>query len=161
MESSQWSLKQNKECIAELRAENKLLRSKFSKRMKADDDVVVAVFTTHNLHTPAELRGVSGNSALARFDHTVCELIKRRNATQHLKSARTQVLVNLEAELKQMENDEVFLSSAPSGESNLRQLENRLDKVVIKNNESKYIRKTYLAILEKLEEVCCLLIDIN
>lgn len=129
--------------------------------MRADDDVVTAVFKAHGFHTPAELRGVLGDTALARFDQSVCELMKRHNAVQHAKSSRAQVLATLEEELKKMESDEAFLTGGPSGDSEdgqkLRQLENRLDKVVIKNNESKYIRKTYQAILEKLQEVhsCC------
>ncbi len=34
-ESSQWAIKQNKELIAQLRAENKQIRTKLSNRMKA------------------------------------------------------------------------------------------------------------------------------
>lgn len=47
--------------------------------------------------------------------------------------------------------------ATPAGDSEdsqrLRQLENRLDKAIIKNNEARHIRKTYEAILQKLQEV--------
>ena len=160
VESSQWSIKQNKITIADLRTENKALRSKLARRMQADDEIIMAIFKSHKLATPAELRGVHGATAIARFDQNTCELMKRRNAIQHLKDSRAQILATLEEELKKMEVEETALSSFTAGDSDdaqrLRQLENRLDKVVIKNNESKFIRKTYQAIIQKLQEVGCL-----
>lgn len=157
MESSQWSIKQNKITIQDLRAENKALRAKLSRRMQADDEIIMAVFKGHKLITPAELRGVNGATAIAKYDQSTCELMKRRNTIQHQKEARLQALAALEAELKKMEVEENSLSSFTAGDSSdaqrLRLLENRLDKVVIKNNESKFIRKTYQSIIQKLQDV--------
>lgn len=55
----------------------------------------------------------------------------------------------------QQEADSIL--STPAGDSEdaqqLRQLENRLDKAIIKNNEASHIRKTYEVILQKLQEV--------
>ena len=81
-ESSQWAIQQKKDLISQLRAENKMLRAKLSRKMKvlarndfptqqmispppihtpqADDDVVVQVFESHDSKTPAELRGLTG-----------------------------------------------------------------------------------------------------
>ena len=146
-------MKRNKERIAELRSENQLLRSKLSKRMKADDGVVAAVFRGRNLPIPAELKGISGTAAIAKFDQTICELIKRSNALQHLKCSRAKVLANLESQLQEMKAEEDSLIGSEDSHSQLRQLENKLDKVTIKNNESKHIRKTYQAILDTLQEV--------
>jgi len=162
VESSQWSIKQNKGTVQELRAENKALRSKLAKRMQADDEIIMAIFKSHKMSTPAELRGINGATAMARFDQSTCEMMKRRNAIQHLMESRAKTLASLEAELKRMEVDESALSSFTAGDSadaqRLRQLENRLDKVVIKNNESKFIRKTYQSIIQKLQEVCLYII---
>lgn len=156
-ESSQWAMKQNKDLISQLREENKLLRSRLSKRLRADDDIIAEVFQTHKLRIPAELRGINGDVAAQKFDQSVCDLIKRRNAIQHLKKSREETLTNLEAEIQQMASDTEILSSTPNEVSlntkNLRQLENSLDKAVIKNNEAKHIKKTYESIIQKLQEV--------
>ena len=126
--------------------------------IQADDDVIAKVFQARNSSTPAELRGLTGDTAVRKFDQTVCELIKQRNALQHVKRSHKQTLSSLEIQLKQMESEADNINSTPSGNSEdaqtLRMLENRLDKVVIKCNEAAHIRKTYEAILEKLQEVC-------
>ena len=94
---------------------------------------------------------------MRKFDQTGCELIKRRNALQHVKRSREQTLATLEMQLAQMKVDAQASLSSPSDDSEdaqlLRQLENRLDKAVIKCNEAKHIRKTYELILEKLQQV--------
>ena len=158
VESSQWSIKQNKGTIQEMRARNKALRSKLAKRMQADDEIIMVVFKGNKVTTPAELRGVNGAVAMARYDQSTCELMKRRNVIQHLKESRSRSIASFEAELKRMDVDESALSNFTAGDSDdaqrLRQLENRLDKVVIKNSESKFIRKTYQAIIQKLQDVC-------
>lgn len=156
-ESSQWAMKQNKDLIFQLRNENKMLRAKLSRLMKADDEVIAEAFHQHKQRVPAEVRGVNGEVAISRFDQTLCELIKRRNAIQHLRKSREETLAKLEATMMQMETEGEFLAGIPSGISaaakNQRQLENRLDKAVIKNNEAKHIKKTYEAIIQKLQEV--------
>ena len=156
-ENSQWTIKQNKSLINQLRSDNKLLRSKFSKRMKADDDVITEVFRANKLNPPADLRGLNGDIAVQRFDQTVCELIKRRNALQHVRQSHEHMLASLEAEYQQMKNDVECIYSSPIGETEedktFRQLENRLDKAIIKNNEAKHIKKTYEAIIQKLSDV--------
>ena len=125
---------------------------------QADDDVIADVFQAHSSPTPAELRGLTGEAAVRKFDQTVCEMIKKHNALQHVKRSREQTLAHLEMQLTQMNVEEEVIKSTPSGDSEdaklLRQLENRLDKAVIKNNEATHIRKTYEIILEKLQEVC-------
>ena len=94
---------------------------------------------------------------MRKFDQTVCELIKRRNALQHLKRSREQMLASLEVQLAQMKVDSQTSAASPDDDSEdarlHRQLENRLDKAVIKCNEAKHIRKTYELILEKLQDV--------
>ncbi len=150
-------MKQNKELILQLRNENKLLRSRLSKRMKADDEIIGEVFQAHRVRMPVELRGVNGDVAAARFDQTICELLKRRNSLQHAKQAKEETLASLQAEIAQLQMEGESLAATPSGDSqeakNLRQLENRLDKAVIKNSEAKHIRKTYESIIQKLQEV--------
>lgn len=153
-ESSQWAMKQNKELVNQLRSENKILRSKLAKLMQADDEVIGEVFHVRNQRMPAELWGVNGGVAVGRFDQSVCELIKRRNNLQHIKRSREETMAKLEAEILRMEAEAELIADGSSGNpKSLRQLENRLDKAVIKNNEAKHIKKTYQAIIQKLEDV--------
>jgi chromosome segregation ATPase len=157
-ESSQWTIRQNKDIISQLRQENKILRANLSKKMKADDDVISEVFHSHNLQPPAELRGVSGEVAVRKFDQTVCEMLKKRNKLQHSRRSREQLLAQLSAQAEAMELERNAIEAAPAGDSEaasqVRQLENRLDKVVVKCSEASHIRKTYEMILEKLQEEC-------
>lgn len=156
-ESSQWAMKQNKDLILHLRSENKVLRSRLSRRMKADDEIIAEVFQNHKLRMPAELRGINGSVAAERFDQTVCEMMKRRNALQHMKQSHEETMAGLEAEIIRLEMETVALAATPSGDSKdakeLRQLENSLDKAVIKNSEAKHIKKAYETIVQKLQEV--------
>lgn len=150
-------MKQNKDLILHLRSENKVLRSRLSRRMKADDEIIAEVFQNHKLRMPAELRGINGSVAAERFDQTVCEMMKRRNALQHMKQSHEETMAGLEAEIIRLEMETVALAATPSGDSKdakeLRQLENSLDKAVIKNSEAKHIKKAYETIVQKLQEV--------
>ena len=129
----------------------------YSLSPQADDDVIAEVFHAHSSKPPAELRGIPGDSAIRIFDQSVCELIKRHNSLQHVKRNHQQTLASLEMQLAQMESEAETINSTPTGDSeaakNVRQLENRLDKAVIKCNEAKHIKKTYETILQKLQEV--------
>lgn len=157
-ESSQWTIRQNKDIISQLRHENKMLRVKLSRKMKADDDVISEVFHSHNQQPPAELRGVSGEVAVRKFDQTVCEMLKKRNKLQHARRSREQMLAQLSAQVEVMQGERKAIETAPAGDSEaasqLRQLENRLDKVVVKCSEASHICKTYEMILQKLQEEC-------
>lgn len=117
------------------------------------------MFYAHESKPPAELRGIPGDSAIRIFDQSVCELIKRHNSLQHVKRSHQQTLATLEMQLAQMEGEAEAINSTPAGDSDaaksVRQLENRLDKAVIKCNEAKHIKKTYETILQKLQEVQC------
>ena len=68
------------------------------------------------------------------------------------------MLESLEAQVLQMKAEAEAIASTPSGNSEeameLRQMENRLNKAIIKCNEARHIYKTYNAILQKLDEVC-------
>ena len=94
---------------------------------------------------------------MRKYDQTVCELIKRHNALQHVKRSREQTLASLEIQLSQMKQEVQASRDTPTEDSEdakrLRQLENRLDKAVIKCNEARHIRKTYEVILQRLQEV--------
>lgn len=100
--------------------------------------------------------------ALRKFDQTVCEMLKKRNKLQHARRSREQMLAQLSAQMEAMQGERKAIESTPAGDSEtasqLRQLENRLDKVVVKCSEASHIRKTYETILQKLQAVSTLLL---
>lgn len=95
--------------------------------------------------------------ALSRFDQTVCELIKRRNAMQYTARGRQKQLELLQKELAHMKMETEAIATTPAGESTnakrLRVLENQLDRAIIQCNEANQIRKVYKGILEKMQLV--------
>ena len=94
---------------------------------------------------------------MRKFDQTVCEMLKKRNKLQHSRRSREKMLAQLSAQVETMRGEAKDIETAPAGDSEaasqLRQLENRLDKMVVKCSEASHIRKTYEMILQKLEEV--------
>ena len=94
---------------------------------------------------------------MRKFDQTVCEMLKKRNKLQHSRRSREQLLAQLSAQAEGMDQERRAIEETPAGDSEaasqVRQLENRLDKVVVKCGEASHIRKTYEMILEKLQEV--------
>ena len=121
--------------------------------MKEDDGIVTAVFKGHNLPIPAELKGVSGTTAVEKFDQTICQLVKRRNALHYLKCSRAKVLANLEFQLQHMGAEKDSFKGTQEIYSKLHQLDNKIDEVTMKIKDSKYIGKTYQAILDTLQKV--------
>ena len=95
--------------------------------------------------------------AVRKFDQTVCEMLKKRNKLQHARRSREQLLAQLTGQVESMQGERRAIEEDPAGDSEaasqLRQLENRLDKVVVKCSEASHIRKTYEMILQKLQEV--------
>ena len=95
--------------------------------------------------------------AVRKFDQTVCEILKKRNKLQHARCSREKMLAQLNGQVEAMREERAASEAAPAGDSEatsqLRQLENRLDKMVVKCSEASHIRKTYEMILQKLEEV--------
>lgn len=74
-------------------------------------------------------------------------------------------MAQLTAQMEAMQGERKTIESTPAGDSEaasqLRQLENRLDKVVVKCSEASHIRKTYETILQKLQAVSTLLLGKN
>ena len=95
--------------------------------------------------------------AQSRFDQTICELIKRRNALQYTARNKQRQLESLQKELAHMKNETEAIASTPAGESEnakkLRTLENQLDRAIIQSNEANQIQKIYKGILEKMQLV--------
>lgn len=137
-EQSQLTLKQNKDAVDELRREGKELRNALANMNKE--------------------RGGSETSAiheaeLAKVEQALTLLRQRQNQVMCGNKAKEKALRILEDELKDLQRS----SSRPAHEANplmrqIRTLENRLDKAMIKYNEAQSIRKTYDQIVKRLKE---------
>eukprot|EP00118_Oscarella_pearsei_P002609 m.11020 g.11020 ORF g.11020 m.11020 type:complete len:554 (+) comp22903_c0_seq1:22-1683(+) len=155
-ESSESVIGQNKETIARMRTENKQLRTQLAKKIAGDEVVISTAFEAIGKRQPPNFRGMSGQSALSKFDQQLCEKIKRFNALQHQTRQREKDLGDMETQLQQMIDDAESVKAKDIGDSadaqQLRMLENQLDKTMIKYNEASHIRKTYEEIVEKMLE---------
>jgi len=137
-EQSQLTLKQNKDTVDELRREQKELRTALSNMTKD--------------------RGGSETSAiheaeLTKVEQSLTLLRQRQNQVSCGNKAKEKALKLLEDELRDLQRS----SSRPAHEANplmrqIRTLENRLDKAMIKYNEAQSIRKTYDQIVKRLKE---------
>lgn len=62
------------------------------------------------------------------------------------------MLLNLQGILEELEDNKTGMTEESPLVKNIRVLENRLDKVMIKYNEAQSIRKTYEQIAKRLKE---------
>ena len=138
-EQSQQTLKQNKEVCDQLRGENKELRA----AMGGSKDKGT---------TGAEASAIQ-DAELARVEGQLTQMRQRHNQIACGNKAKETTLTKLEDELRDLQRS----SSRPAHEANplmrqIRTLENRLDKAMIKYNEAQSIRKTYDQIVKRLKQ---------
>lgn len=155
-ESSQWTMKKNKDTISKLREKNKRLRAELAKKKAGDEQVIDDAFKERDPQRHCAMRGMSGKAAIIKLDQQVCEAVKRLNALRHQKNTRQNRLEMLETEYNQLITDAEEVSNTDAGESaeaqKLRALENSLDKMRLKVNEAKKIKTIYEGLLEQLKE---------
>ncbi|RMX53938.1 hypothetical protein pdam_00010723 [Pocillopora damicornis] len=155
-ESSQWTMKKNKDTISKLREKNKRLRFELAKKKAGDEQVIDDAFREKDPQRHCAMRGMSGKAAITKLDQQVCEAEKKLNACKHQRSTREKKLAALETEYNQLVKDAEEVSSTDAGESaeaqKLRSLENGLDKMILKVNEAKKIKTIYEGLLEQLKE---------
>jgi len=138
-ESSQMTIRKNKEEIAHLAAQNKELRSSITKLRKVEEEVTPK--------SPLDM------TAFEKFDHEVIDTQKR---CDRLKCE----LEKKEKQLYELEDNYLDLKKISEGIKNknnpklkeISSLENRLDKALIKYNEAQSIKKMYEQIIKKLQE---------
>lgn len=155
-ESSQWTMKKNKETIAKLREKNKQLRADLAKKKAGDEKVIDEAFKERDPQRHCAMRGMSGKAAIIKLDQQVCEAVKRLNALRHQKNSHEKKLQALQTEYNQLITEAEEVSNTDVGESaeaqKLRSLENSLDKMTLKCNEAKKIKTIYEGLLEQLKE---------
>ena len=137
-EQSQLTLKQNKDSVDQLRKESKDLRAALGQMAK----------TGGNSETSA-----IHDAELTKVEQALTMMRQRQNQLSCANKAKEKALNLLEDELRDLQRS----SSRPAHEANplmrqIRTLENRLDKAMIKYNEAQSIRKTYDQIVKRLKE---------
>ena len=133
-EESNYTLRQNKETILQLQKEHKDLRTQVK---------------SFNKQTDVE--------SLKQKPEETEELIKLRrrlDQSKSLVSARMQQIKTMQDKIKEMSSDQkgTILSEDAPLMRQIRILENRLDKAMIKYNEAQSIKKTYEQIVKQLKQ---------
>lgn len=154
-ESSQWSIKKNKDIISRMRSENKSLHKTLAEVLAGDDRVIDKAFQGRHVERAA-LRNKTGKMAVSVVDQKVCDNKKRLNAMKSTTMSRRQKLNELQTTYEQMIKDASAAVEMDKGESDsaqhLRQLENRLDKARLKSQEAEHISKVYDKIKAHLQQ---------
>lgn len=137
-EQSQLTLKQNKDTVDALRKEQKELRGALAGLSKDRGGA-----ETSAIH----------EAELVKVEQALTLLRQKQNQISCGNTAKEKALKQLEDELRDLQRS----SSRPAHEANplmrqIRTLENRLDKAMIKYNEAQSIRKTYDQIVKRLKE---------
>lgn len=132
-ETAKLNIQQNKEIISQMKEENKTLRNQI-----------------------AQLRNEKPQSMEKQLETTMSEVQKLQRQYDSLKSENLKKRLHaeqLDIKLEELATGSKLHSSESSPEMRqIRVLENRLDKAMVKYNEAQSIRKTYEAIVKRLKE---------
>ncbi|XP_046899875.1 coiled-coil domain-containing protein 151 [Hypomesus transpacificus] len=167
-ESSQSTIKKNRESILQLRQENKRLHKKLADTLAGDEQVIKDAFQSRGMETAA-FRNMSGKTALTVLDQKVCDKRKRLNALKHTTQTCRRRLEGLQLQYQSIKlessrgpqpdaqrQEEEAKSEGEAGEEhpqkNLRVLENRLEKAQLKCQEAEHIMRGYLKLKAHLQE---------
>ncbi|KAJ3129097.1 hypothetical protein HK100_008836 [Physocladia obscura] len=139
-ETSQWAIRQNKDEVGHLRQENKELSEAIAKIKK------------HEIESQTFRASMS---ELEKFNHRVCEIHRKYDELQAEARAKEEKLSEMRDQLADLQREselvESNLQDSPQAKE-IRMLENRLDKAMIKYNEAQSIRKTYEHIVKRLQD---------
>ena len=123
-EHTQLEVKKNKEALGKLKKENKELRSNLSSLMSDQG------------------RSTGKDSEIAKLEVQVQELRRKHDDVRHQCQFRQKELDTMQDRLKDLEKEMAKLKDDDTPLTrNIRTLENRLDKAMIKYNEAQSIRK--------------------
>lgn len=158
-ESSQSTIKKNRESIRQLRQENKGLCRKMAEANAGDEKIIKVAFHNRGLEKDA-YRNMSGKAALTTLDQRVLSKMKRLNAVKHTTQTHQCRLDQLKTEYQRMRPE--GRGGAPSADvrtrkkeedaMNLRALENSLEKSQFKCKEAENIMINYQKVKSHLQE---------
>jgi len=132
-ETAKLNISQNKEIIKQMKEENKILRGEIAK-----------------------LRNEKPTSVEAQIQERMSEIqqLSRKYDTLRNENGKKQAHFDeIEGKLRELSLDSKLPTTEASPQMRqIRVLENRLDKAMVKQNEAQSIRKTYEAIVKRLNE---------
>ncbi|XP_071393448.1 coiled-coil domain-containing protein 151 [Centroberyx affinis] len=158
-ESSQSTIKKNRESILQLRQDNKRLHRKFAETLAGDEHVIKEAFHNRGLEKDA-YRNMSGKAALTALDQKVLIKMKRLNALKHTTQTHRQQLEELQMQYQRLKPEGSSITQSADVRSqkraedarNLRVLENNLEKTQLKCQEAEHIMRGYLKLKNHLQE---------
>ncbi|XP_029293570.1 LOW QUALITY PROTEIN: coiled-coil domain-containing protein 151 [Cottoperca gobio] len=158
-ESSQSTIKKNRESIRQLRQENKRLCRKMAEASAGDENIIKVAFHNRGLEKDA-YRNMSGKAALTTLDQRVLSKMKRLNALKH--TTQTHKLRLEELKMEYQRKKPAGGSGAQSADARtrkkeedamrLRALENRLEKTQFKCKEAENIMTNYHKLKSHLQD---------
>ncbi|KAL2087077.1 hypothetical protein ACEWY4_018136 [Coilia grayii] len=166
-ESSQSSIKKNRETILQLRQENKRLHRKVAEALAGDEQIINEAFQNRGMEK-APYKSMSAKEALSVLDQKVCGKMKKLNALKHTTQTQRKRLEDLRLQYQTMKSEKKRSQSGAQKkdeeekkegdtdethpQKNLRVLENRLEKAQLKAQEAEYIMRGYLKLKAHLQE---------
>lgn len=152
-ESSQDEIREKDRIIADLRQQNWNKRIILAQHENGDQQVVKSVFSEdQDRLLRLSLQRCTATQAICEMDQNVCEGAKVLNMTRYGREMREKKLNELQQELKRMKFLHKNSPEQNEGESKVTELENSLDKALIKYDTATSISRRYQDILEKLKE---------
>ncbi|XP_071359989.1 coiled-coil domain-containing protein 151 isoform X2 [Trachinotus anak] len=158
-ESSQSTIKKNRDTIRQLRQDNKRLYRKLAEANAGDEHIIKVAFHNRGLEKDA-YRNMSGKVALTTLDQRVLSKNKRLNALKHTTQTYQQRLEELKMEYQRVKPEgcsgaqsaDVRTRKKEEDAMNLRALENSLEKTHFKCKEAENIMTNYQKLKSHLQE---------
>ncbi|XP_051827543.1 outer dynein arm-docking complex subunit 3 isoform X1 [Antechinus flavipes] len=151
-ESTQWTIKKNKETIKRLREENRIKYQKLADLFSGEEKVVRWIIREWTEEKPY-LKNKDGECALALVDYRLNEKMKQLNALRHEAEQRQQRIAELQLQysLRELETNE-FQDTDNEVAKTIRNLENRLEKAKLKAAEAEHITRVYLQLKAYMQD---------
>ncbi|XP_068178443.1 coiled-coil domain-containing protein 151 [Antennarius striatus] len=158
-ESSQATIKKNKDTILRLRHDNKSLYRQVAEAKAGDEHVIKVAFHNRGVEKEA-YRNMSGKEALTKLEQEVLSKKKRLNALKHTTQTQQRHFEELKEEYKRMKPEAGGGASSTDARTlkneedamRLRALENSLEKTHFKDKEATNIMINYQKLKSHLQE---------
>ncbi|XP_038235237.1 outer dynein arm-docking complex subunit 3 isoform X2 [Dermochelys coriacea] len=154
-ESSQWTIKKNRESIVWLRQENKKLHKKLAAILAGEEQIIKEVFRDRAAEK-ASLKNKSGEDAIEFINHRLCEKINRLNDLKHQVEMRKRRLEELQLKYDSKVQEARGFQEVEEGNveaaKTLRRLENQLEKARLKVEEAEHVTGLYRQLKAHMQE---------
>ncbi|XP_026159480.1 coiled-coil domain-containing protein 151 [Mastacembelus armatus] len=158
-ESSQSSIKRNRETIRQLRQDSKRLYRQLADANAGDEQIIRAAFQNRGLEKDA-YRNKSGKAALTTLNQRVLSKTKRLNALKHTTQTYQRRLEELKLEYQRIKPEgssgtqcaDPRTRKKEEDAMNLRALENSLEKTQFKCKEAENIMTNYLKLKRHMQD---------